>query len=727
MDVMLVGGSSPMMRKLSLKLYKEGHRVFVLTGNRNPSERFEHVFERYDFPYSASSVEEVFRSVNPDVTIILGAFDGNFVERNSKTGAVEFIAGLQNVLLSWSALNKGRLIYLSSAEVYGSSYVLPVSENVTPVPSGIGATAILQGEESCKFYCERLKRDVVVLRIDCLYDIPQNKSEAEKGILEKKCLDAFRNGTITYKKNYAYGLTYAGDAVEGIYKVVLCENHKYGVYNISSTQKYSEDQMANAIDKAFEKETEKIDNTLEEQNFVILSGSRFSEEFGFKVKYTPEEIVQKTVKFMKRHSGRFLDSEHPGLSIWRRIYYKVIKLLGAWFPYFENLVLFIPFFMLNNRATESLYFSKIDFYLIYVLIFAVVHGQRQATFSGVLATAGYIFRQMYGKTGIAVVTDYNTYVWIAEIFIVGLVVGFMKDRINFLKEEKEQEVEFLAERVTDITDINDSNLRVKEGLITQVVNYDYSLGTVYDMIEQLGEDHPINVLFRALTLIRNVTDCNDVSVYLIDSDNNARLFGYTSEKARTMGHKVNLPQIQPIYDAISKNIVYLNRNMDSNYPMMAYCPSGESKPGLLIMLWSIPFERMTIDESNRLIVLCRLIKKAANRAAGYLELQAAERLTDGGKTLKYEPFLKLVAEYREAKKKYMTDYNILKVISSETDNENTADIISKQLHPFDCIGCGKNGERYILLSGSSESEYINLKERLMQSGIVTELTEETEL
>ena len=71
MDVMLVGGNSPMMRKLSLKLYKEGHRVFVLTGNRNPSERFEHVFERYDFPYSADSVKEVFRSVNPDITIIL--------------------------------------------------------------------------------------------------------------------------------------------------------------------------------------------------------------------------------------------------------------------------------------------------------------------------------------------------------------------------------------------------------------------------------------------------------------------------------------------------------------------------------------------------------------------------------------------------------------------------------------------------------------------------------
>ena len=50
MDIMLVGGVSPMMRKLSLKLYKEGHRLFVLSGSRNPSQHYEHVFELYDFP-----------------------------------------------------------------------------------------------------------------------------------------------------------------------------------------------------------------------------------------------------------------------------------------------------------------------------------------------------------------------------------------------------------------------------------------------------------------------------------------------------------------------------------------------------------------------------------------------------------------------------------------------------------------------------------------------------
>ena len=387
---MLVGGVSPMMRKLSLKLYKEGHKIYVLSGSRNPSNHFEYAFERYDFPYENASVEEVFRSVNPDVTILLGAFDGNLSGEDPKREAIRYAAGLQNILLSWSALEKGRLIYLSSAEVYGSSYQIPVAETVQPVPRGIRPLMLYQGEESCRFYQEKLKKDVLILRLDRLHDVPKDRREAAFGICQSKCLDAFQDGAISYRRNYKYGLTYMGDAVDSIYKLISCEEHKYGLYHISSSKAYTELEIADAIGNNLGKKLEKIDNTLEDQRSVILSNERLKEEFGFDIWCEPEETIRKTLEYMQKHSGKFLDSSHPGWDIWHRIYFKTIGFLGALVPYIENLILFIPFFMLNNRATGSQYFSKIDFYLIYVLLFAVVHGQRQATFSALLATAGYL-------------------------------------------------------------------------------------------------------------------------------------------------------------------------------------------------------------------------------------------------------------------------------------------------------------------------------------------------
>ena len=348
MDIMLVGGISPMMRQLSSKLYKEGHKLYVLSGSRNPSNRYEHVFERYDFPYDSASIEEVFRSVNPDVTILLGAFDGNLSGEDPKREAIWYAAGLQNILLSWATLEKGRLIYLSSSEVYGSSYQIPVTEAVRPTPRGIRPLMLFQGEESCRFYQEQLKKDVVILRLDRLHDVPKNRREASFGICQSKCLDAFQSGVVSYRRNYKYGLTYMGDAVESIYKLIACETHKYGLYHISSGKAYSELQIADAIETYLGRALEKVDNTLEEQTSVILSNERIKEEFGFEIWCEPEETIQSTLRYMKKHSGRFLDKSHPGWDIWHRMYFKTIELLGALVPYIENLILFLPFFMMSR-------------------------------------------------------------------------------------------------------------------------------------------------------------------------------------------------------------------------------------------------------------------------------------------------------------------------------------------------------------------------------------------
>ena len=713
-----------MTKGLLLKLHKEGHRVFVLSGDRNPSSRYEYAFERYDFPYDSASIEEVFRSVNPDVTILLGAFDGNLAGEDPKQEASRYAAGLQNLLLSWAALEKGRLIFLSSVEVYGDFYPSPVSEEVRPVPREIRPLMLYQAEQSCRFYQEQMKRDVVILRLDMLYDIPKNRTEASYGICQRKCLEAFANGVVTYRSNFRYGLTAMSDAVECVYRLIACEEHRQNLYHISSGKGYSELQIADVIEQELGNSLEKLDNTQEAQRSAILSNERFREEFEYELWHEPEETIRKTIQYMKRHSSRFLDSDHPGWDIWHRIYYKFLALFGALVPYLENLILFIPFFMLNNRATDSQYFSKIDFYLLYVMLFAVVYGQRQATFSAFLAMLGYLFRQMYDQSGIAVVADYNTYVWIAEIFILGLVVGYMRDQLRFLKEEKEQEVDFLSERVTDISDINDSNLRVKEGLITQVVNYDYSLGTIYNLVEQLEADHPAKIMFQSVTLIRELMACQDVSLYRINEENYARLVAYTSKKASAMGQTVFLPDKKLLFDAFSRQEVYLNRTMVQDYPMMACCIFEEEKMNMMILLWSIPFERMTIDESNRLTVISRLIQKAEKRSADYLDLLQNERYQENSRILRAEAFEELVHIYHDAGEKSLTEYIMLQIVSAPSDMEAIGQAISETLQSTDHLGYRLDGNLYILLTSTDRERAAFVQRKLEQKGICTTIIEE---
>ena len=721
---MLVGGTSPLMKKISLKLHKEGHRIFALTGNRNPAETCGNVFEHYRFPYENESVAEVFHSVRPDLTIVMGAFDGNFPGKNLRHESIRFTAGIQNVLMAWSALEHGRLVYLSSVEVFSGYYREPVSEQVKASPVGIRPLMLYQGEECCRYYSDQMFKDVMILRLDWLYDVPKDRREASMQILSQKCLDAFCSGNVSYRSNWVYGLTYVGDAVECLYKASVCERHKETLYHISSGEPFSEKQIAEAIEQIRGNKVKLIDNTVETPRCAYLDNSCAKEEFGFQVWITPEKMVERILSYMEHHSGRFLNESDKGAGWLRRIWYRLKRTFGAVFPFVENMICFIPFFMLNNRAVDSRFFSKIDFYLLYVLLFAVVHGQNQAIFSAVLATAGYVFRQMYGMSGLAVVTDYNTYVWIAEIFILGLVVGYMKDRLRFFQEEKRQEVDFLSEQLTDIYEINDSNLRVKEGLLSQVISYDESLGTVYEVTSQLENRGPSETLFDAIGVIRRLMHCEDVALYRVDKENYARLFAYTSQKAGSLGRSLKITDKEELMEAFSNQEVYVNRSLREDYPMMAYCIYSEDQMDLVILIWGIPFERMTIGEANKLTVVAKLIQQSVRSANRYLDALMERRQSGEVRILPADIFEQLVKTYQKARQGNLTEFTILEIITPPEKQEEAAAAVTGKIRVTDYLGNRSDGSLCVLLTNTDLAASVYVQRNFLKVGYESRVREE---
>ena len=135
MNVLLIGGSGSLVNKLIVKLKKEKHKVYLITGQRYRYEYYEKVFQRYDFPYDSETVFEIFMSVRPDITIFTGAFDTNFHWSEApQKEAVRFSASLMNILMSYATVASGRLVYLSSEQVFEGSYELPVTEEMDSIP-----------------------------------------------------------------------------------------------------------------------------------------------------------------------------------------------------------------------------------------------------------------------------------------------------------------------------------------------------------------------------------------------------------------------------------------------------------------------------------------------------------------------------------------------------------------------------------------------------------------
>jgi nucleoside-diphosphate-sugar epimerase len=712
MVVLLIGGESRLMDGLISKFNKDGHRVYLLTGSRNAKTSYQKVFEKYNFNYDSDSIRNILVSTNPDVVIFTGAQDTHYRWEDARKEAVQFSTDLTNILSAYSSVKEGRFLYLSSEEVFGKSYSEDIREEESVSASSFQAIAIAQGEEMCKSYYSTRGMESIVVRIDHLYGIPE-KGKLKRDPCFLMTLEMLKSKKITANGRIFFSMLHQNDAIEFIYRLAVAEHVKYPIYHISSGQVISQQQLAQMIAQAAQTGVEVFDNTTGSGYRLVLSAERYNEEFNGKIFVGYEDGVKAVVQYMKRHCDSFLrmQDDQTGAGILQNI----LQIFHLLVPYIENMICFIPFFMLNNRAVDSAYFSKLDFYLLYVLLFAIVYGQQQAIFSAMLAIAGYCYRQMYDKTGFEILMDYSTYVWMAQLFIVGMSVGYMKDQIRYIRDQDDEQIHYLNGQIGDIEDINDSNVRMKHSFERQVVNQKDSLGKIYEITSQLEQREPEEVLFYAVQVLSKLMETEDAAVYTVANRDYARLFSFTSPTAKKLGKSIRYSDMEDMVNELREHRVYINKTMDNRYPLMAYAIYSEESMQTILMLWGLPWERMNLAEANRLTIVGYLIQNAVVRANRYLEALHTRRYVEGSDILEQDAFKQLVTAFFDARRRGLTECILLKIRHTDENFKETAEQLGKKLRQTDYFGVLNDG-LYVLLPNTDEDGAAGVIERFKGFG-----------
>lgn len=731
MEVLVIGGSGDFMNAVLNKLNKEGHRSYVLTGSRDVHESYQNVYEKYNFPYDADCLKEIFDSVNPDAVIFTGAYDTNFNWTDPRKESVRYLTGLQNIMSTFATMRKGRLVYLSSEEVFSQTYPNNIPEDVQTSAVSFRSMALVQGEDMCKNYRLTMGLDTVVLRIDHMYGLPLKEHlqgvRLEDNLCAKMCVEALRTGKIQASSNKIFSMLYQDDAVEFLYKIVSAGKTRQGLYHVSSERTMTEMELARMVQKEMGGNVDITNNTVGHEFRVVLSSQMFADEFGMKIFHEPQEAVPAVARQIKRQSRQYMQEGDTGKGMAGRIKQNIYHIVRALIPFVENIVCFIPFFMLNNRTAESAYFANLDFYLLYVLLFAIIHGQQQATFSAVLAVVGYCFRQMYGRSGLEVLLDYNTYVWIAQLFVLGLVVGYMKDQLRSIRDENEREMQYLSGQLDDIQDINTSNVRLKNVMEVQIVNQNDSFGKIYEITSSLDQYEPSEVLFYAAEILSKLIGSKDVAIYSVANRSYARLFSSTSKKARMLGNSIEYTSLEEMYQNLKEGRVYINKSMDEKYPLMADAIYSEDEMQLILMVWGIPWERMTLSQANMLVVIGYLIQNAVVRANRYMEALEQQRYIEGTKILETGAFTDLVNAYLGARNKNLTECTILRIEVEADRHEEAAASLMKLMRQSDYIGELSDGNLYALLSNTDTKDADFVIRRFADVGYKSWVKEGTEL
>lgn len=727
MEILLIGGPGSFMDTLVGKIKKEGHRIYILTGSKDTQVRYPSVFEKYSFTYDSVSVKEICESVNPDVVLFMGAYDTNFTYGARKKDAVEYTAGLVNVLSAVASIGRARFVYLSSEQVYQVSQSTDICETDPVTAADDWSIAIAQGEELCLNYHYNTGLDVMVLRLDHVYEIPKQLSDIHE-MCCLMCLDALRSGTIKASGGMRFSMLYVDDAADFIYQAMHQSSHRWPLYNVSSGEVVSGMALAEKIQKLFPPGQIQVEEDEgQAENSIVLNSRSFSDEFRLNIFHPIDEVLPHIVKYMQKHKVDFELERTRKETFLARLGNTLGRVVEVFLPFIENLICFVPFFMLNNRTVGSEYFAKLDFYLLYVLLFAVVYGQQQATFSALLSVAGYCFRQMYDRSGFEVLLDYNTYVWIAQLFIIGLVVGYMRDHIHTLEQDSKHEIGFLSDQLVDIQDINQSNVRMKNVLETQIINQNDSFGKIYEITSSLERYAPEEVLFYAAEVISRLVDSKDVAIYTVANRSYARLFSATSAQARSLGNSIEYVKYEKMNECLQSRKVFINREMDEAYPLMANAIYSEDEMQLILMVWGIPWERMTLGQANMLVIIGYLIQNAVVRANRYLAALEQQRYLAGTHILGADAFTSLASAYLVAFRKGLTECAFVKIDVEPDQVEAAGETLGKLMRQSDFLGQLADGGLYALLSNTSNTDASFVLKRFKEAGYESRVVEEIDL
>ena len=334
--------------------------------------------------------------------------------------------------------------------------------------------------------------------------------------------------------------------------------------------------------------------------------------------------------------------------------------------------------------------------------------------------------------------DYNTYVWMAQLLILGLMVGYMRDQLKSIREENTEEVRFLMKQLADLSDINSSNVRVKDVLSDHLLNQNDSMGKIYEITSELGSYQPAEVyeitssleayapeevLFYAAEVLSKIMRSKDVAIYSVANRSYARLFSATSSRARVLGNSVNYSEMTEMYESISAHRVYINKNMNENYPLMASAIYEGDEMQMILMVWDIPWERMTLGQADMLAITGYLIQDAVLRANRYMAALEQQRYIQGTHILETEAFEELVSAFMRARSRNLTTCALLNLDTGELSQEEVDVKLGKLVRQTDYLGQDSKGKLHVLLANTDVAGANFVQKRFEDAGMGCQVEE----
>jgi len=299
---LVTGGAGFIGSHLVDRLIKEGHKVIVVdnlsTGqeeNLNPKAKF------YKIDIRNSKLSRIFEKEKPDTVFHFAAqISVKESEKDPLNDADINILGALNVFENCRKYKIKKIIFASSAAVYGDVKILPVKEDCSEEPSSPYGVAKLISEKYLNYFYNAYGLPFAALRFANVYG-PRQNSKGEAGVIAIFCDKMLSKG-----KPIIYGsgrqtrdFIFVDDVIEA--NLLALEKNKAGIFNVGTGEETDINTIFRKLKALTDSGCREIHEYIQsaEPKRSCLNFQKAEKELGWQPRYSLDKGLKETIKWFK--------------------------------------------------------------------------------------------------------------------------------------------------------------------------------------------------------------------------------------------------------------------------------------------------------------------------------------------------------------------------------------------------------------------------------------------
>ena len=381
--------------------------------------------------------------------------------------------------------------------------------------------------------------------------------------------------------------------------------------------------------------------------------------------------------------------------------------------------------VLNRLAGSSAQFRMIDIRLLFVVMMSSTYGTGIGLLSAlmeILSLSVAFYRE--GRNWVQLFYDPGNWLPFILLLLVSAVCGYLCERNRDTEQALRDEAEKNGDELKFVRglyqEMQDSKNEYKRNLIESRDGF----GRIFEVVERLSHTIPEKIFSEAILAMEEVLDNHSIAIYSVaQKDARFARLEVCSPGITGLARSIELDAWQALLPTLDREEVWVNRKMESGYPMLLTGVRRNGHYALLIMIHHAEYHQMNSYYINLIRILRRLTEQFLTRAYDYQ--QANRQKTYLGDTIIVNAAYLCEQEkiHEEMQKRHVSTYSLLRVHRERRSIEALSTLLERTMRTTDIAGQGNDGDIYIIAPQSDPATAQIILERYRKLGLDAELVE----